>query len=167
MIVLEILKEIVQKVQSKMGKEIFFTFGNATEISEKLILMSQFAESAKKKYPLFAVFTDIKESKGNEVAHFAEVDIDTIVIATFTDKNYHSEQRLELTIKPVLVPIYEEFLEQLAKSSYFTFTDKRQILHDKTDRLSWGQSAIFTDNNFASDFIDAIEINNLKLIIKR
>lgn len=162
----DLIGEVAKKTAEKLGKDIFFTYGSVSELITKLSIMSKYKDSAEKKYPLIALFTDIEEKRGVQVNIQSEVIIQSIIFATFTSKDYHSEERMENSIKSILHPIYQEFLEQLKRSGYFLIVDSKLIPHTKINRLSWGKSAIFTANNLGTDYIDAIEITNLNLKIK-
>ena len=74
---------------------------------------------------------------------------------------------MDKSVKLILQPIYDEFLKQIKLNENFVHPSDLLIRHTKINRLSWGQSAIFTLNNLGSDFIDAIEIQNLELLVKR
>lgn len=162
----DVIGTIVTATAEALDINIKYMYGDVNEVVNRLSIMSKTPEAVVNKYPLFAMFTDIPEKRETSEDIQSEVVIPTIVIATFTKSNYHSTERMEKSIKLILHPIYEAFLEQLRISNLIK--NYSLIPHTKVNRLSWGQSAIFTTNNAGSDFIDAIEIKDLSLkIIKK
>ena len=77
------------------------------------------------------------------------------------------EDRYENSFKPILQPLYEEWIHQLAKAPELETPDELLIGHTKTDRLWWGKSQLWTARQVAVDNIDAIEVNNLEFLIRR
>ena len=163
----DILGTTVTATATALGIDIQYMFGDVQEVVTKLSIMSKESTTVKKKYPLIALFTDIPETRGERTDVQSRVVIPTLIIATFTSKNYHANERMEKSIKAKLQPIYDEFMKQIELNEDFLVLSEMLIKHTKINRLSWGQSAIFTVNNLGSDFIDAIEIQNLELMIKR
>jgi hypothetical protein len=82
-----------------------------------------------------------------------------------TKQDYTAAERYENTFKTELYPIYLELISQIKKHNAFQI-DNGNILHTKIDRLFWGKQATNgNDANKGGDFIDAIEIRNMKLKI--
>lgn len=138
----------------------YFMAGHPVEISNRLLDKNNKGQEYKK-YPLIALKMDIEES-------FDEGLVDynlNIAIFCYTDKNWNAEERIENVFKPVLAPLYDEFIKQLNYSGLFQWEgDSRVPPHKRILRPYWGNSQKNgnTEHMF-SDPLDAIEIQNLKL----
>jgi hypothetical protein len=161
--VTDVFTDVVARTSIALNRHVNFMFGDVNEVVSQLNQLSMTAETVVKKYPLIALFTDIEEQRGTSEDIQSEMRINTIVIATFTKNVYFARERIEKSFKPVLIPIYLEFLKQIDSGNEFKTYGWRDIQHTKLDRLSWGKSALFTDRGAGTDFIDAIEIRNLNL----
>ena len=111
-------------------------------------------------FPAICLFQDIPEKHSTfTVQREASLNI---VILTDTKKDYEANDRYTYTFIPTLIPLYEAFIEELKCSEV-------QILNENYDyfeRLYWGKSGLYGNQaNIFNDFIDAIEINNLKIRI--
>ena len=162
----DLIGEVVTATATELNTNISYLFGDVNEVVQKLSIMSKNSSAVAVKYPLIAMITDVPERRGTAVNVQSVVRIDRIVIVTFTDRNYHAEERMKYSFKPILTPIYLEFVKQIRLNSNFILYSELLIPHTKINRLSWGQSALFTEREAGSDFIDAIDIQNLELIIK-
>lgn len=164
MIVVNLFKEIAQRTADKLEMHVNFMHGHHSEITQVLTDLTQDIDASAGKYPLIALFQDFEEKKGN---YFIELPAIQIIIATLTDKNYLAAERYDKTFIPVLYPIYNEFIRQIAISTYFKESSVNKIAHTKIDRLFWGKNGLYGNTgNVFNDFIDAIEIKNLNLNVK-
>lgn len=113
-----------------------------------------------KKYPLIAMFQDIAESP---VAGGVEATLQ-IIIATSTKPELKAEQRYTTTFQPILLPLYDLFINELNKHKKvisFYHADCQ-----KYDRVFWGTVANImegTQVRMFNDYLDAVELQNLKL----
>jgi hypothetical protein len=162
----DIVGEVVTATATALSNSIHYEFGDMNEVVMLLSKMSLYKQSAEKKYPLVAMFTDIPENRGRATHIQSEITIPSIIIATFTSQKYTAKERMEKSIKPILQPIYDELLKQFKLHQAVDVAAANLIVHQKINRLSWGQSALFQENNAGTDFIDAIEIRNLELKVK-
>ena len=114
-------------------------------------------------FPAVCLFHDFPEVMGYERSLTLQ-----LVIITDTSKHYTTAERYTNTFDPILTPLYELFLKQLAKSDYVD-SDSDSVLyfeHTRWDRPYWGKDGIYgAVADIFNDFIDAIEIENLKLKI--
>lgn len=141
-----------------------FLHGHPLEIIKVLNSYNEDPVLKNKKYPLFALFQDFREKMNPAIGVYAEVSLNCI-IANFTENTLLAPERYEKNFNPTLYPIYKAFLEELSRSGYF-LGYKDGIKHDKFDRLYWGRDGLYgKEGNIFSDFIDAIEIQNLTLLI--
>lgn len=163
----DIIAQVTEATGTILNKDINFLFGSVNEVVTRLSQMSKKKESAELKYPLVALFTDIRERKGTQANVQCVATLPSIIIATFTDKNYSSEERKEKSFKPTLEPIYNTFMQELHGHTAVMSYSPELIVHDYYERYNWGRFAIFTENNLGSDFIDAIELINIELTINK
>jgi hypothetical protein len=109
---------------------------------------------------------DFEEVMNGKSGDYAELNLQ-LIIATDTSANYTMQERRDKSFLPILYPIYAELLNQFSKSSLLTMA--YNISHTKIDRPYWGvQSGLGNGTgNLFNDFIDAIQIKNFKVNVKR
>ncbi len=135
------------------------------EVLQNLQQLDQASLSAKK-WPLVILLCDIPETIGGRDAaqgqyQYANLNI---IIATSTVNTFKQPERLEKNFKPILYPIYYEVIDAIYRSKYTSFYNKAELTHTKTDRYFWGTENIYGNKaNTANDYIDAIEIKNLRV----
>lgn len=171
--IIEIMAGIVSKVSDRLTPQlqtfdelitgVHYQHGHPLEIIET---MNQFDKSDSfvyKKYPLIGLFQDFPEERG-QVGMSGKVRLH-LIIARSTKNDYKAAERYENNFKPVLYPIYEALLEEIALAGkYFLVKDKTQISHTKIDRLYWGRDGLWkNEKNVFNDWVDAIEIRDLEL----
>jgi hypothetical protein len=164
--VVDIIQSTVASVQSALGYNVHFQYGNPLEIIENIKQMADNYLDADIKYPLVGLFQDFTEKKGTEIGTESEVSLN-LVIVTITDFNYKAPDRYNNSFKPLLYPIYEQLMLQLSVNKDIISPYNEMFEHDKIDRLYWGRVPLFGEKYKNSDYIDAIEIENLKLKIKK
>lgn len=140
----------------------FFEYGHPIELVNNLAVKRKDPVGKFNKYPMIYLQTDIDE---RTIKALWEYKL-TIYIVAYTDLNYTSKQRKENVFGPVLYPIYERLMKELARTGIFSLGDNFITpLHTKIDRFFWGNQ--LNKNNTANileDPLDAIEIKDLKLI---
>jgi hypothetical protein len=150
-----------------IGKHINYMYGHPLEIINRLQLLTNSVDQKQRasKYPLVALFQDFEEQVGKEPGVYSEVSLH-MIIANITEPQFITEQRYEKNFKPVLYPIYQELLRQIASPSQklFFVEDEELIQHTKIDRVYWGKQGLYggTANPF-NDFLDCIEIKDLRI----
>lgn len=86
-----------------------------------------------------------------------------VLILTDTDKKFKAADRYTYSFDAILSPLYEKFKAGLIRS---TAIGGNYHPHTKYDRLYWGREGLYNNTgNLFNDFIDAIEMENLKLRI--
>jgi hypothetical protein len=150
-----------------LGKHINYMYGHFTEIVSRLQQLSNSPDvkDKKSKFPLVALITDFAEEHGSMPGVSLEAELH-IIIANISDPEWIAQKRYEENFKPVLYPIYQELLRQIASPSQKTvFVDDAELIqHTKIDRLYWGREGLYGNTqNIMNDFVDAIEIKNLKI----
>jgi hypothetical protein len=138
-----------------------FDHGHPLEIVNNV---KQYSESDILKYesfPRICLLHDFEE----KITFEKTVTVD-IIIVTDTDPAYTAPQRYTYSFDPILTPLYNLFMAELAASDYIVTTEKNYFKHTKIDRLFWGKNGLYGNTgNIFNDYIDAIEINKLELII--
>ncbi|PKN16511.1 MAG: hypothetical protein CVU66_00745 [Deltaproteobacteria bacterium HGW-Deltaproteobacteria-23] len=169
----DLFRTIVERTSAKVqhdyaatGLKCFYQHGHPLEIVESLQEMTLNPKSSETKYPLIALFQDFTEKKGLNNSD-GELKLN-LIIANLTSPQLKAPDRYAQNFKPILIPIYDEFLKQIAKSRYFREDNPIKLLHTKIDRLYWGRSGLFgNQKNLFNDYIDCIEIVDLQLNLKQ
>jgi len=132
-------------------------YGTRKTIDVKLMEKNG-GEFAYQKYPLIALRLPTTVNTNNGIAT-AECNI---LIATFTNKQYKPQERIENVFKPILYPLLYSFLNSIKRTGYFAGyrTD-----YGRVDHLFYGTSSGEEPNiaNVFTDPLDAIEITDLSL----
>lgn len=152
-----IVVDIMQQVCNKIP--VNFMHDSPEAIESELIEMTkaQAYDSTIKKYPVIILFHDFPEDYGGD---YGSVIIPKMIIATITDNKFKAEKRYNETFRTILYPLYQSFLFNMAKHPNVVLNDPDNLTHRKWDRLYWGTKPAGTGLN---DYVDAIEIQNLKL----
>ena len=170
--IVDVMREVVGRVSAKLTPSLIALDSNITGVhydhGHPLEIINTLADKDKsntftfRKYPLVALFQDFPESKG-EIGFDSEVTLH-MIIARSTVNTYKAQERYEKNFKPFLYPIYQELLNQIWLSKPFNVKSAGQIQHTKIDRLYWGKEGLYkNEGNVFNDFIDCIEIKDLKL----
>jgi len=154
--IVDIIGECVSKIVIS-GIAVKYTYGRQVQILEELQRVNN---NSKLKYPLIALYQDFPENRGGRTGYYAEVIIPRIVISCLTVSTDPVPKRYEQTFKPILYPIYYEFLNQISKHGGITQMEVDSIKHIKWDRP--GTQPAGTGQN---EYTDSIEIKNLTLTI--
>lgn len=124
--------------------------------------MVQLTKVGAPKYPLFGLLLPIKEHHGIGVDDLSPL---RIIIARWSNPTDKTNTRMDNNFKPVLYPIYLEFLNQLDLDKRILSRAADLIDHYKTDWPYWGGINPTEATNPFSDWVDIIEIENLNLRI--
>jgi hypothetical protein len=138
-----------------------FDHGHRLEIVNKIKEYTQHDTLKFESFPRVCLFHDFEEKESFET----QVTLD-LVIVTDTDPAYSSAERYTYSFDPILTPLYDLFIKQLSDSLYIQSTEGNYYKHTQIHRLFWGKSGLYgNEGNIFNDYIDAIEIANLELII--
>lgn len=145
-------------------KKLYFMHGNLKEITTQLEGLSKSPAHKNKKFPLIALFRDIKESLSD-----GQFGIDTtfnckFAIFTLTEATYDSNQREEKNFKLILRPVLSEIINQIRQSVVFGMPTLESLKLEKWDCFFYGTTK--DDKNSLNDYVDAIEVSNISLKIK-
>lgn len=162
--IVDIIREVVALTSAMCNEyDIQYIHGHPEEVIETLKTLSLSNTTSDKKYPLIALFQDFEEVRGN-LNYYSSINLN-LIIAINTRKELKARERYEKNFNKYLLPIYFNFLKCLYNCGYFAIQNLNEIEHTKIDRLFWGRQPLMQNVTF-SDYIDAIEIKNLKLKVK-
>lgn len=143
---------------------IYFMHGHPIEIINRLQEKLKNPSAKDQRFPLIILLHDFKINRNKDTASYGATSLN-VVIATMTKQEYNADQRKENVFKPVLYPILKEFLNQIESSPYYSI-GLNGVQYDQTDRYFWGKQGLYGNTgNIFNDYIDAIELENLKLTI--
>ena len=144
----------------------YYEYGHAQEISNVLLERDgQDTPYRYKKYPLIALFTDVRIIKGDKFLQGKTKGL-VINIIGWSDKDYSTKQRYDNNIKTVLYPLYETLIKKIKGSSYFSGTNPN-VKHELVERPFWGSSSKYGNvANMFNDPLDALEMSNIVLGVK-
>lgn len=153
-------------VNPPFGKIIHYMYGHPLEIVTRLQEMTQSPTQAANKYPLVALFTDFQIERGDRPDMYGRARLQ-LIVATITENTYQAPQRMEKNFKPILYPIYNEFLYQLFRHKQFSVQSEEELKHTQIDRMYWGKQGLYGNvGNIFNDYIDCIELQNLIVNVK-
>lgn len=163
--VVEQMAEIVARVNialtaASFGKTVYYMYGHPKEINQRLQELSNSPTEKSKKFPLIILFTDIEIDKS--IPGFFGSAALRMLVCTITEQNYTAVQRTENTFKPVLHPIKNELINQISK--YEKYTYEGELQYKETDMYFYGSQ--FNDKNIFNDFIDAVQLRDIRVNIK-
>lgn len=165
-VITDIFEDIVKRVSEKYGKHVNFQFGDWEYISGVLQTWSSSRDQAKKKYPVICLFSPFPEEK-DEINGGSTAVID-FLIAKDTMPEYSNEKRRDVSFKQVLQPIYELFIQEIAKEKRFDPGFTPSIPHTYIENYRYGRIGVNgPDGTPFKDKIDAIDIKNLSIKIKK
>lgn len=145
---------------------VHYQFGHPLEIINTLGEFTKGETARFDKYPLVAFFLDSTVKRG-EIGLYGEQEINMAIIRACKDPNQTASQRDDFNFIPVLTPIYLELLNQISyRGDLFNIGTPETIEHNMTNRYYWGRKGLWgNEKNIFNDWVDAIEINNMKLKI--
>lgn len=158
---MSIVLNIPAIIESLVPEEAFFMDGTPLEIIDRLIEKGESKTEKARRYPLIALFHNIEEDRNPRIGIYADITV-SMIICNYTEPTYDSPTRREKNFIPTLWPIYAKFIKNIADSGYFQNFD--EFRHRKMDQYYWGKYGLYgREGNIFDDFLDAVEIKNLKL----
>lgn len=146
--------------------EINYTFGNAQYVKDRLDELSRTESGNAMKFPLIALFCPFVERRDSR-DYYSKAKV-KILIAHSSKREWSNEQRLETSFVNVLRPIYRSFLKALQEDGRFEFVFDDVVPHEYSENYSYGRYGAYTGTGDAvSEVIDAINISNLELYVKK
>lgn len=113
------------------------------------------------KYPSLFNFHPIRQNIGKETTYTYN-----LAFVSLTNSEWLTEEREEQVFAPLLRPLYNEFFNQVKRSGYFKlgFGD---IPHECYEVFTTGNNQDELIQGRYGDYIDAIEVHNLSLTLKK
>jgi len=143
----------------------YYEYGHPLEISNILLSRDNNKTLQYQKYPLIALFTDVRIKRGNPLI-FGQLERQFISIIGQSDKDYSSKQRYANVIIPILIPLYNTLVKKIQSSAYFTETNP-QLSHDYIERPFWGSTSKYGNvKNMFNDPLDSIDMENISLKLR-
>lgn len=143
-------------------QQIRYSKSSYNELLETLAQADGSGEERFNKYPLVHLVQDVVVERGSEVGIFGTASLNIVFIHQ-TEQTYKVEDRDEKVFKPVLWPMYFDFLAQLYNSKWFVTSDSGEYRHQVIKRAYWGNRKLKSSELILNDFVDAIEVRNLQL----
>ena len=146
----------------------YYMYGHKREIAWRLSEADQGEVAKFEKYPLFVLNIP---TPGRVANGFVEYDLN-IAILSYTDKHDRAPGRYDTVIKPILLPLYESFMDAIVESGYGWEWegDTERPPHTQVDRPFYGVEEVARVNERNggeaypfNDPLDAIEILNLRM----
>jgi hypothetical protein len=164
----DLIGSVVTAAFDALNMEGFYDYGHYAEVTKQLTIKDQgISDAVRTKYPLVWLVMDFAEDYGRALDVYCEVNCQ-LIIANATDMNYTMAERRDENFLPILYPIYSELLYQFSQSPTFRRPPAQTIQHTKIDRPYWdGKENGAGGQNLFNDFIDAIQIKNLKLSVAK
>lgn len=151
--------DVVDRINTALTLTINYEFGEEDHIIKALRDMGN---AGLTKYPLIALVLPVDIKRGSAAGgYYGIASIQRLIIATVTNPTHSPKQRQEEIIKPIIQPIYDEFLKQLTKQKTFAVMGE-QVEHRQQIRFGTQSAA----QGF-TEYIDGMEILDMKLVIKQ
>lgn len=159
-----IFAEIVGRVSEKWGKNVSYLFGDWSYISNQLTVWGKSPKTSPLKFPIICLYSPFTEERD---AEDVRVSLEFIIMVN-TEKNYSNEDRESISFDKVLRPIYRLFMDEIRGDRRFASDYRGIVPHQYTENYRYGRVGVLgPDGKPFRDFIDAIEIKNLDLTIKK
>lgn len=142
-------------------EQINYQYGPYKEVFGNLVQIGK-VSGGSKKYPLVWLWLPNTISHGDQIGIGAVSPL-RIIIARWGNCTDKTPERYEKNFKPFLYPIYLELMNQLYLDPRITTDGQGLIPHQQIDWPYWGGDQPPEDANPLGDYVDAIEIKNLKI----
>lgn len=138
----------------------YYFYGHPIDMNTQMINRDKELATKNKVYPAVALRLPVTEEMKGGLVHY---NLNIAIFAT-TNLNWDAPKRYQEVIKPVLIPLYELFLDRLKAHGFVWSGNLKRPPHTKIDRPHHGVNE--TQGNKAYVFatpLDAIELVNLKI----
>jgi len=151
---------------SSLIQQLRFSKSSFDELIETLSQADKSGVERYNKYPLAHLVQDMVITRGSDAGIYGTATVNLIFMHQ-TMQAYKTDERDDKVFKPVLWPIYYQFLEQLKKNNWVFQTDATtgEFPHRVIKRAFWGNRKLEGSKLLLNDYVDAIEIQNLNLKI--
>ena len=153
--------EIQKTAPSAISVVLNYHYGHLLEIKNIFQQATAKASLKLEQFPAIILVQDFPEATDRK-QHTREATL-RIIILTDSKQSYIASERYTNIFKAKLYPLEDLFLTQLDRSNEISGYDQG---FTRWDRLFWGRAAgEGTASNIFNDYIDAIELENLKIKI--
>lgn len=144
---------------------VHYQYGHPLEIIKTIGNFDNGVASKFNKYPLVAFFLDSRVDRSNP-EYYGEQTVNMAIIRACKNPNQTAKERDEFNFIPVLDPIYRALIREIQNRGDIFQLERGHVPHSAINRYYWGKEGMFgNDGNIFNDWVDAIEINNMKLRI--
>lgn len=160
MIITDAIGQVIERLRTEPNGPPYYDYGHRLQMANTLKLKETDKVKKAKKYPLFMLRLDTPERHENDMIFY---DLNIVILA-HTKRDYTTTDRFEEVIKPTLLPLYESFIKELKRSGLFVWGKGIKPPHTMIIRPYYGVlGAEANMANLFGDYVDAIEIQNLKI----
>jgi len=158
--------KIEAAVRASTGSEnmsMYYVHGTPLNIAERIIARATSPEFKNNRFPLVALVHNYQEQY-DSVNYYSNVTLNIWLMNLGTRTSEYEKRYSENFVK-VLYPLWQEFINTLARSGAVMVEMDKGIVHDKIDRPNWGVLSNLSNNAFVNgENLDGIELRlNLKL----
>ena len=144
-----------------LPKKVYFMQGHPKELAG---ILQSLTNASLPKYPLVILIRDVEDQGAITGQDGMNTDINArLVICMRTQPDLRADDRETQNFKPVLHPIFWQFIYQITQSDVFNMPTIEDMKIKWTDRYFWGGS--IENKNIFNDFIDAVEIKSIQLTV--
>lgn len=142
-----------------------YQYGHKAELIETLAQMDKQDPYASQKYPLVFLVQDFRENVGGSPGLYGTANLN-LIFMHHSLLDYKTKDRYTNVFKPVLYPILISFMKYLSKHKAVHVQNVQSLVYDKYDRPLVGvPSGEYGNKLVVNDYVDAIEISNLNLLL--
>lgn len=160
-VIVDDIGAVVAAMRETGSNEPYYMYGHRLEVSNRLREKDLDMVYKYQKYPLVVLRLDVPEERNAGMIDYSL----NLAILNPTELKWNAEERYTNVFKPILIPLYELFIDKLKESGLFMWgLNLNDPKHDKIDRPFHGIAGpegnvkyIFGDN------LDCIEILGLEV----
>lgn len=135
-----------------------YQYGYVEELNETLKQWEASTTQSPLKFPLVWLAEPFTVNHSDKEVPGGEADFELFIINK-SSKEWKASQRMTNNFKPVIYPIYESLLNQIALSPVFNVTAKDFIKHKYTNRYYFGEN----NKSVLNDVVDCMRLSISKL----
>lgn len=158
--VVTIIGEVVTRMQIEYPG-LQYHYGTQKEIIDRFTEMTKKSTIKNVMFPAICLIMPLKETVTNN-GYLRDVSLNLLIL-TDSKQGFTTADRYTYSYTPILYPLWEHFIEI---AEYHHEISPHNMEYERTDQVSWGKYGL--DESKAqqfNDYIDAIEIENLKIQI--
>lgn len=155
--------KVIPLLNKKRSTPVNFIWGDSAYIREQLLTLKKSSATAPYRFPLIGLYSPFDEvvRNGRVTANVS------LILAMNTLPGYTNEQRMDVSFKGALRPLYDDFMEAMKEVRVFDVPYSGVFDHTYTENFSFGKrGALDVDGKEVDEKIDVIEIKNLDLNLK-